>query len=292
MLGGEVLEDQAEVAVTDASLRATFALIENAAWAPSRRPSAPPARAGGLFPAPLRSYVGGDVDAVRWKRIGGGVSQAILPTASDASVRLLRIPGGSRVPDHGHRGLELTLVLQGAFYDDRARFGPGDVEVADAEFEHQPVAEEAPIASAWPPRTRRCGSGRFCPGCYRVLSAFSLRPRRRAAQLHGAISYSSVSSAEWLPPKISAKSRSAARVTPVPDMNGPAVSSRTTFGTGWLSARRGAGSNKANTARRRAFTGAVLSGMAAPDLPLGAAMARPVRSSPPGCRPLQDRTVP
>ena len=46
------------------------------------------------------------------------------------------------MPDHGHRGTELTLVLQGAFRDEVDRFGPGDLEIATDELEHTPVAEE------------------------------------------------------------------------------------------------------------------------------------------------------
>nr|HMS95514.1 ChrR family anti-sigma-E factor [Tabrizicola sp.] len=76
----------------------------------------------------------------RWRRVGGGVRQAILPTGRDATARLLVIPAGTAVPDHGHRGTELTLVLQGAFADESARFGRGDVEIADEAVEHTPVA--------------------------------------------------------------------------------------------------------------------------------------------------------
>jgi putative transcriptional regulator len=53
----------------------------------------------------------------------------------------LHIPAGSAVPDHGHRGTELTLVLQGAFSDEFDRFGVGDLEIATEEDEHTPVAE-------------------------------------------------------------------------------------------------------------------------------------------------------
>jgi putative transcriptional regulator len=95
----------------------------------------------GMFPSPLAQYVGGDLEAIRWKPIGMGVRQAILPTSKGASARLLYIPAGQAVPDHGHRGLELTLVLQGAFRDDKDRFGPGDVEIADEADQHTPVAE-------------------------------------------------------------------------------------------------------------------------------------------------------
>ena len=69
----------------------------------------------------------------------------ILRTGRDASARLLYIPAGQAVPDHGHRGLELTLVLQGAFRDETARFGRGDLEIADEAVEHTPVAEEGEV---------------------------------------------------------------------------------------------------------------------------------------------------
>jgi putative transcriptional regulator len=45
------------------------------------------------------------------------------------------------VPDHGHNGIELTLVLQGAFRDETGRFGVGDLEVADDTLDHTPIAE-------------------------------------------------------------------------------------------------------------------------------------------------------
>jgi putative transcriptional regulator len=96
----------------------------------------------GIFPAPLADYVGGDLASVRWRRVGGGVKQAILPTGRNASARLLYIPAGVAVPDHGHRGTELTLVLQGAFADENDRFGRGDIEIANEEVEHTPVALE------------------------------------------------------------------------------------------------------------------------------------------------------
>ena len=90
---------------------------------------------------PLRDKVGGDASAVRWRPLGMGVRQAILPTSDSATARLLYIPAGAAVPDHGHKGTELTLVLQGAFSDATDRFGRGDLEIADEDLEHTPVAE-------------------------------------------------------------------------------------------------------------------------------------------------------
>lgn len=135
-LGGAIVEEAAGAAMAEGSLEATLARI--AAGPP---PAAAPPRRRGPFPAPLARYVGGGPEAVRWRSLTGGAKQAILPTAKGATVRLLSIPGGMALPDHGHRGIELTLVLQGAFRDGAESFGPGDVEIADASVEHTPVAE-------------------------------------------------------------------------------------------------------------------------------------------------------
>lgn len=132
-VGGAVME-AAAVAMTDGALQAVLARLGT----PEPRP--PAARRSDL-PAPLQDYIGGDLASVKWRSLGLGVRQAILPTAKGASARLLFIPAGQAVPDHGHRGTELTLVLQGAFRDATDRFGPGDVEIATEALEHTPVAE-------------------------------------------------------------------------------------------------------------------------------------------------------
>lgn len=103
--------------------------------------AAPISARTGILPGPLADYVGGGVGAVKWRPLGMGVRQAILKTARSNSARLLYIPAGVAVPEHGHRGLELTLVLQGAFRDATDHFGPGDVEIADAGLQHVPTAE-------------------------------------------------------------------------------------------------------------------------------------------------------
>lgn len=126
-VGGAVLEGQS-AEMSAGALEAVLARLE----APEV-----PERAG----SPLQGYIGGDLSAVKWTSLGMGVRQAILPTSKAASARLLYIPAGQSVPDHGHRGMELTLVLQGAFRDDTDRFGVGDLEIASEELEHTPVAE-------------------------------------------------------------------------------------------------------------------------------------------------------
>ncbi|MEO1363033.1 MAG: ChrR family anti-sigma-E factor [Pseudomonadota bacterium] len=138
-VGGEMLDQPAnnEVAMDAGSLAATLSLIAGGAQDEIRMPRA----TASVLPGPLQDYVGGDLDAIQWRGIGMGVKQAILPTSKDASARLLFIPAGAAMPDHGHQGLEMTMVLQGAFQDEDDYFARGDVEVADSDTHHTPVAD-------------------------------------------------------------------------------------------------------------------------------------------------------
>ena len=139
-VGGEMLDQPAsnEVAMDAGSLAATLSLIAGGAQDEIRVPRV---SGSSVLPGPLQDYVGGDLDAIQWRGIGMGVKQAILPTSKDASARLLFIPAGAAMPDHGHKGLEMTMVLQGAFQDEDDYFSRGDVEVADSDTHHTPVAD-------------------------------------------------------------------------------------------------------------------------------------------------------
>lgn len=144
-LGGSLLETMPEAAMGDGAIDATWSRIERRIEdGDDQAPAAPSHQPGAVFPGPLRDYVGGDAGAVAWRSVGGGVRQKILDCEGKATARLLYIPAGKAVPDHGHRGLELTLVLQGSFSDDVARFGRGDVEIGDPDLDHQPIADPGP----------------------------------------------------------------------------------------------------------------------------------------------------
>ncbi len=136
MIGGAMIDGGHVVAMAEDGLQQTMARLDRTP--PTQRPVA---RGRSDVVAPLRDYIGGDLAAVKWHSIGMGVRQSILPAGKGATVRLLHIPAGQAVPDHGHRGLELTLVLQGAFRDATDRFAKGDVEVATQDLNHTPIAE-------------------------------------------------------------------------------------------------------------------------------------------------------
>ncbi len=137
-VGGALLDGLETAPVSAAAFDTVMAMID-APVPETKAPSAQPERSN--VPSPLWSYIGNDLDAIRWKRIGTAGHQALIPTGEkETSVRLLRIPAGSPVPEHGHRGLELTVVLRGTLIDGAERFGVGEIEEADVDVEHTPCA--------------------------------------------------------------------------------------------------------------------------------------------------------
>jgi putative transcriptional regulator len=134
----EVMPEETSSADSWASMKAK--LGKKGGATSSAKPVATPADIP-VLPEPLRSYLGGDVEALKWKALGRGAYHIPIKTGdSESQVRLLKIPAGKPVPEHSHGGRELTLVLKGAFTDGATVFKRGDIEEADETLTHQPVA--------------------------------------------------------------------------------------------------------------------------------------------------------
>jgi putative transcriptional regulator len=141
-IGGSLLELDTGVGLsTGASARILERLDRGELEA---RPAARPApMAGSTLPPTLARLVGGSLDQIRWKKVAPGVATYRLPVSqgSQGSLLLLKIAPGKKVPEHGHGGMEMTLILEGSYRDELGRFGPGDVADLDEHIEHQPVVD-------------------------------------------------------------------------------------------------------------------------------------------------------
>lgn len=131
-IGGAILEDQSASDLSSGLKQSVLDQLD----APDLAP--PPPQAKGIYPAAVMQALKGKEP--RWKSLGKGVKQCIISETGGVA-RLLYIPAGMAVPDHSHGGLEMTLVLQGAFSDETGRYGRGDIEIADEDLEHTPIAE-------------------------------------------------------------------------------------------------------------------------------------------------------
>lgn len=140
-IGGQLLET-VERATIEASTWDNFkGRLQKAPSSPAHSAPRTEIKMPAVIPEPLRSYVGGDLPDLKWKSLGRGAYQVPIKTRDgETQVRLLRIPAGKPVPEHGHGGRELTLVLSGSFHDGTGLFARGDIEDADADLVHQPIA--------------------------------------------------------------------------------------------------------------------------------------------------------
>ena len=134
--GGVVLETIGSETVSDRMRAGVFDRLDEAFT-----PEPLPPKRSGVFPGPIMAAL--KERPPKWRSIGGGVKQCVVDGGGGVS-RLLSIPPGQAVPDHGHNGLELTLVLQGGFSDETGHFNVGDVEVADNDLDHTPIADAGP----------------------------------------------------------------------------------------------------------------------------------------------------
>ena len=135
---GEALFDSIEPA---ALVRAAPIAAARALEAEDRAVASAPATSSEL-PLPLIALAGSDLDAVAWKRLGPGLWHYPLSLSKNAKgdLRLVKVAPGRTLPDHGHGGEEMTLVLRGSYTDVTGHYAAGDVADLDSDIEHAPVS--------------------------------------------------------------------------------------------------------------------------------------------------------
>lgn len=103
-----------------------------------------PATRVGDIPYPLAEALGiSDLDRVPWKMLAPGIWHHQLPLTKGAKgdLRLVKVAPGKQIPEHGHGGEELTLLLRGSYRDEFGHFQRGDVADLDDSVEHKPIAD-------------------------------------------------------------------------------------------------------------------------------------------------------
>lgn len=136
---GDLLENETPVALAsrDAALAAIFSSTGDAVVEPPMRRETSDA-----FPRALHDFIGHSVATIPWKTRMPGYREYDLGEIDGFNATMMWIKPGRKMPAHTHEGMELTLVLDGAFHDVNGRFGRGDISIADEALDHQPVAEE------------------------------------------------------------------------------------------------------------------------------------------------------
>jgi putative transcriptional regulator len=103
------------------------------------------------LPREIRDIVAPTVAKIAWYTGAPGLKVLDLklpPIAGGETFQLFRIEPGYGLPRHTHGGQEFTLVLTGAFKDERGVYRRGDISIGDESVTHRPVAEPGEICYA------------------------------------------------------------------------------------------------------------------------------------------------
>jgi putative transcriptional regulator len=138
LVGAELMAHVGQHSATSASIFIPRRPVDLASGSIDRH-----ADPSGMMPAPLASAYRLTFENIPWKRLGPGVWHHRLPLSPGVAgdLRLLKIGPGRVMPDHGHGGAELTLVLEGAYSDETGAYRRGDLQDVDEAVEHTPVAD-------------------------------------------------------------------------------------------------------------------------------------------------------
>lgn len=89
----------------------------------------------------VQQLMSGQYSDLDWQRVSPGLSISRLRTGDiQNEFALYHIRAGGSIPQHTHKGTELTLVLEGSFSDEVGHYGQGDFILRDTEQTHTPTA--------------------------------------------------------------------------------------------------------------------------------------------------------
>lgn len=140
-LGSVLFGNLQGVPVGEAQLDAVLARLDDEpplSYANSRRENA------GRTPAILQRLMSGDFTDLAWKKITSSLSISYLKTGDpNYEFALYHIKAGGRIPEHTHRGSEMTLVLEGGFSDADGSYHQGDFLLRESSDVHAPTAVQS-----------------------------------------------------------------------------------------------------------------------------------------------------
>ncbi|TAA46839.1 ChrR family anti-sigma-E factor [Corallincola spongiicola] len=75
--------------------------------------------------------------AGRWRQMGK-LSRSSLALEENVSASFIHIDADGQIPEHTHKGVEWTLVLDGSFSDEEGHYQAGDFIRCDGQHKHTP----------------------------------------------------------------------------------------------------------------------------------------------------------
>lgn len=95
------------------------------------------------LPAPLCAFLCTQGQVLKWRKMGRGGRFAVLPRPSCGTrIAVFDIAPGGKLPPHKHKGVELTLILRGAYQDEEGYHNEGTLHCNNEDSApHTPSAD-------------------------------------------------------------------------------------------------------------------------------------------------------
>ncbi|MBH87942.1 MAG: hypothetical protein CMJ12_02150 [Pelagibacterales bacterium] len=144
-LGGKLLEISNSVEVDSSSLDNIMSRINNDDYSIDSSDVLGTSDIFKNIPVVLQKYLpDGDSLTENWKKGIGGIKYFDIDLGQsnkNTRARMLSIPPGKKLPNHGHEAQELTLVIHGGFSDENGSYDAGDVAIEDENNSHTPISD-------------------------------------------------------------------------------------------------------------------------------------------------------
>ncbi len=132
--GGAMLETLSPEPIAPDSFDSLMSMIEKGE---NNRRSTP--RKAGDLPNVVSKMM--DHQSLKWRKVNSSLKTANLVAGQKQhAVSLQKINAGGVVPEHDHRGVEITVVLKGSFSDKNGIYQAGDFVLKEPGDVHQPLS--------------------------------------------------------------------------------------------------------------------------------------------------------
>ena len=143
-VGGALLDDIEGVELSESALDLALARIERPDDSNTKKPAKtvkhPAFLAEFDLPEVLQSA---DIRGRYWAAPGVWIAPVYVDDApKDSKTFLMYVRKGMVMPEHTHRGREITMMLKGKFSDSKGSYAPGDFAVCDESDCHSPAMSD------------------------------------------------------------------------------------------------------------------------------------------------------
>lgn len=133
-----LFEQQAPAPVAATAFASLMDRIEREPAAPAMAAEQPATR---RFPRALASLLPDSLEQLEWRQPMKNLRVSRLLDDGDLIIGLHHMKAGGRVPNHQHRGEEISVVLEGGFSDQLGSYAEGDFIRRSGKDTHSPRAD-------------------------------------------------------------------------------------------------------------------------------------------------------